>query len=351
MTGTGPAVSVLVAARDAAATLPRMLRSLQRQSLRDWECVVADDGSRDHSLALLRDAARVDPRVRPLPLPRDGVVAARDGVVAARNRALEACRAPRVALLDADDVAHPRRLERQAAALDAQPDWLGVSCQVRYVPRTALGEGMRAYESWLNAMRTPEDLRRERFIEMPAGHPTLMLRADALRAVGGWRDRGWPEDWDLLLRLLDARRAGAAASGIGVVPERLLAWRVRPDSLSRTSAAYSRQAFTRCRAAFLAEQFLADTDAYVLWGFGSTGRALRRALAAHHKHPERIVELHPGRLGQRIHGAPVVPPAALAEQRAHHLVVSVAGAGPRSAVRAALAAMGYREGRDYVCAA
>jgi len=337
MTGTGPAVSVLVAARDAAATLPRMLRSVQRQTLTDWQCVVVDDGSRDASAGIVAETAARDRRVELV--AGDG-----SGVVAARNLGLAACRAPRVALLDADDVAHPRRLEKQAAALDARAEWLAVACHVRYVPRAALGDGMRAYESWLNSMRAPEDLHRERFIEMPAGHPALMLRTDALRAVGGWRERGWPEDWDLLLRLL-------AGGDVGVVPERLLAWRVRAESLSRTSPAYTQEAFNRCRAAFLAEQYLAGEESYALWGYGGTGRALRRALAEHGKRLERVVELHPGRLGQRIHGAPVVPPEALADTRPRRLVVSVAGAHPRAQVRAALATMGYVEQRDFICAA
>ena len=60
--------------------------------------------------------------------------------------------------------------------------------------------------------------------------------------------------------------------------------------------------------------------------------------------------LHPGRLGQTIHGAPVVAPEALADL-AGPIVVSVAGAGPRRQIRAALAALGREEGVDFVCAA
>jgi hypothetical protein len=63
------------------------------------------------------------------------------------------------------------------------------------------------------------------------------------------------------------------------------------------------------------------------------------------------VELHPGRLGQRIHGAPVVAPAALAGLAGRPIVVSVAGAGPRAEIRRALAGLDRREGVDFVCAA
>lgn len=359
-----PQVSVLIAARDAAGTLARTLRSVQRQTLRDWECVVVDDGSRDatadvvHAAASSRDAtaassrspAAGDPRIRLLSTDAQGVVAA-------RNAGLEACRAPLIALLDADDLMHPRRLELQTAALAAQPEWIGVGCRVRYVPRGAAGPGMRAYEAWLNEPRGPEEVARDRYIEMPVGHPALMLRSEALRQVGGWHDRGWPEDWDLLQRLLHAGSGSGAAvaelpaAGVGVLPQRLLAWRLRADSLSRSSPAYTQEAFTRCRAAFLAEQYLADADSYTLCGYGGTGRALRRALAEHGKRLTLVAEVHPGRIGQRIHGAPVVPLAALADERPPKLIASVAGAAPRAKLRAALAELGLLEGRDFICAA
>ena len=51
-----PRVSVLMPVRDAADTLGACLRSLQRQSFSDWECVLVDDGSRDASLAVARAA-------------------------------------------------------------------------------------------------------------------------------------------------------------------------------------------------------------------------------------------------------------------------------------------------------
>ena len=161
----------------------------------------------------------------------------------------------------------------------------------------------------------------------------------------GYVDCGWPEDYDLVLRAL------AAGLRIGVVPRRLLSWRDRSEGLSRTAARYSEQQFVACKAYFLATGFLAGTDSYVLWGYGSTGRMLRRALLTHAKTPSHIVDVKAGRLGQRIHGAPVIPPDALPSLGATRTIVSVARAGPRSEIRAAMMRMGFVESSDYVCAA
>ncbi|MBI3768057.1 MAG: hypothetical protein HY271_06105 [Deltaproteobacteria bacterium] len=61
--------------------------------------------------------------------------------------------------------------------------------------------------------------------------------------------------------------------------------------------------------------------------------------------------MHPRRLGNVIHGAPVIPPAALADVAQRPVIVSVAGATARAEVRASMAALGLHELRDFVCAA
>jgi hypothetical protein len=219
-----------------------------------------------------------------------------------------------------------------------------VGCHVRLFPRSALAEGMRAYERWLASIDSPRRVQEEAFVECPLAHPTLMARREILQALC-YRDCGWPEDYDLVLRLLEA------GHDLGVVPRRLLSWRHGPDRLSHTSSVYAISRFTACKASFLARSFLSAVDRYLLWGYGATGKALRAALHEHHKQPSAIVELHPGRIGTRIHGAPVIRPEELRSRPRQPLVVSVAGETPRSEIRAALAALGYRELRDFVCAA
>jgi glycosyltransferase involved in cell wall biosynthesis len=332
-----PAVSILLPVRDAGATLPACLTSIARQTLRDWECVVVDDGSGDASRAIADRAAREDPRIRVIGRPHGGLVAALE-------TGLDACRAGLIARMDADDLMHRRRLERQAAALAARPELAGVGSRVRLFPRRTLTAGLRDYERWINGMDAPGRILADRFVECPILHPTWMLRRSILKTYR-YRDRGWPEDYDLLLRLL---RAGER---LAIVPERLLAKRSGPDGLSQRDPAYATRAFTACKSDHLAASFLAGHDRYVLWGYGGTGRALRHALARYGKLPAAIVELHPGRIGNRIHGAPVIHPDALAAWRALPLIASVSGEAARREIRAHLDERGYRELCDYVCAA
>jgi len=246
--------------------------------------------------------------------------------------------------MDADDLMHRDRLAAQLALLDREPDLAAAGCHVRLFPRAQLGAGLRDYERWLASIDGARRVAEDAFVESPVAHPTLMIRSDVLRAFA-YRDMGWPEDYDLVLRLLEARRQ------IGIVPRRLLCWREHPRRLTHTADAYRIARFTTCKAHFLARGFLAGTDSYVLWGYGHTGRALRRALEKHGKRPSHVVELHKGRLGQRIHGAPVIPPEALDEMVKAPLLASVAGITARTLIRDFLRARGYQEQRDYVCVA
>jgi len=332
-----PLISVLLPARDAGATLEPCLRSVERQTEARFECLVVDDGSRDDTLTIARRYVRRDRRFRVLALERRGLVAA-------LNEGVRACRGRYVARMDADDLMHRSRLQRQRRELDARGGLAGVGCHVRMFPRRTLGAGSREYEAWLNGIDSEAAVLRDAFVECPLAHPTWMLRR-AVLLEQKYRDRGWPEDYDLLLRLL------AEGRRVGVVPRRLVSWRHGTGRLSRTSTVYDRERFTACKAAFLAAGFLSRNDRYDLWGYGATGRALVAALRPHGKRPATIFELHPGRLGNVIAGAPVVPPDALPRRPRRPLLVSVAGAGPRHRIRRFLDARSYRELAHYLCTA
>jgi glycosyltransferase involved in cell wall biosynthesis len=332
-----PTVSILMPAWNAAETLESCLRSVMRQTETAWECVIVDDGSTDGTGVIANRFAREDGRFR--------VVASHHGgIVEALNSGLGLCRGAYIARMDADDVMHRERLRQQIDLMEGRQGLAAAGCHVRIFPREGLGPGTLAYERWLNGIDSARRVRREAFVECPVCHPTLIARREVMLNLG-YRDRGWPEDYDLILRLI------VDGKEVGVLPRRLLLWRHGPDRLSRSDERYGVDRFTACKAAFLAESFLSGHDSFTLWGYGNTGKAMCSALAVYGKRPSHIVEMHPGRLGNRILGVEVIPPSALPRLPRRPLVVSVAGAGPRLEIREWLAAEGFAELRDYVCAA
>jgi len=335
-----PLVSVLLPVRDGAAHLDEALASLRAQTLRDFEVVAVDDGSSDATPRILEAWADRDPRIRVLRQEPAGIAAALE-------RAREAARAPFLARIDADDVAHPRRLERQHAFLTRGEgtDLVGCGTRIEYFPRDVLTDGARRYERWINALVTPRAIERDLFVECPLPHPTFFLRREAVAEVGGYRDRGWPEDYDLLFRLWEA------GGGLGKVPEVLLRWREGEDRLSRTAPAYTREAFRRCKVHFLRRTLLRDREGAVIWGAGPTGKRFGRALLDAGERLRAWVDVDPKKVGQEIHGAPVLEASSARRYGGALHLGAVGRPGGRKRLRIEFRRLGLVELRDAVAVA
>jgi glycosyltransferase involved in cell wall biosynthesis len=322
-----------VPCRDAAGTLEDALASVEAQTFDDFEIMVVDDGSADATPDILDRWRRRDSRVRV-------IRTAPQGIVSALNTGLAAANGEIVARMDADDVAWPERFRRQIALLEANPDVAACGTGIRYFPRETLGDGALRYERWINDLIEGDDIARDVFVECPIPHPTLMIRRGVLDAVGGYRDPGWPEDYDLVLRI------HAAGHAMAKTPDVLLDWRDGRGRLSRTDPRYSEAAFRRCKAEWLTRTHLEDRNA-VIWGAGPVGKAMARELAGRGVRIAAFVDLDPRKIGQTIHGAPVVDPAGIGRFRGAFALAAVAGPGPRAEIRAALESAGWRETADF----
>jgi glycosyltransferase involved in cell wall biosynthesis len=330
-------VSVLLPYRDAALTLEEAVSSILAQSEPSLELLAVDDGSRDDGPERLARMARADRRVIPLRAPGRGIAAALE-------LARASARAPYLMRMDADDVSAPDRLHAQLALLEREPRVAAVGTQVELFPADAVADGMRRYVAWQNAIVTPEAHARALFIESPLCHPSVMLRRDALAAVGGWREGPWPEDYDLWLRL------DAAGHGLAKVPHPLLRWRQGPGRATITDPRYRPERFRALKAAHLARRLGAIGRPLCVWGAGPTGKRLARALEEHGVVARQFVDIDPRKVGGRARAAPVVSPTALVRGELT-VVVAVGTLGAREEIAGFLEARGFVEGADYLCAA
>jgi glycosyltransferase involved in cell wall biosynthesis len=210
-----PLVSVVMPVFNGERFVAEAVASLQRQSLRDFELLVVDDGSTDAGVDIVERRALSDPR---LVVIRPGRV----GLVAALNLGLERATAPLLARMDADDVAHPRRLERQVAFLARNPDVGLVGTAYRVIgPDGRRGRVLRLPPSdpgvrWLGLLASP------------FAHPTVMLRRRLLLEHGLRYDAAMSgaEDFDLWQRALTVTKGRN-------LPRVLLSYRVHAASVSR----------------------------------------------------------------------------------------------------------------------
>jgi len=328
-----PRISVLLPVRDAEATLPAALASLRAQSLEGFEVVAVDDGSVDGSLALLEAAARDDTRLRVAGTPARGLVSA-------LNHAHSLARAPLLARFDADDIARPERLQIQAERLerDREVDILGSRVQLLSDPGLS-NSGMRAYVAWQNELLDHAAISADLYVESPLVHPSVMLRAGLLSALGGYQDTGGPEDYDLWLR------AHAHGAHFAKCPETLLDWRDRKGRLTRRDPRYAPKRFHEAKRAALCSGPLAAPRRVVIWGAGRIGKGWARSLAAAGHALDAFVEVDPRKLGQRIHGAPVVDVAGASRFPSALHLLAVGQSGARARIRVEAQALGISQER------
>lgn len=260
-----PAISVLLPVRDAGPWLAASLASLWRQTLRDFEVIAVDDGSRDGSGERLEREAERERRLRVVRTPPRGLPAALD-------TALVLARAPYVARHDADDLSHRERFAAQLAYLRGHRGVAVVGSRVRLFPAGGYGAGMRRWAAWHNSLLGHDEMQREVFIDSPLAHGTALVRRAALAAVGGWRERGWAEDLDLWLRLFER------GARFAKLPRALYGWRQHPGSSTRTDPRYARERFVALKAEFLARGPLAHGRRATLVGVGSSLATWREAL-------------------------------------------------------------------------
>lgn len=333
---TDTLITVVLPFYNAAATLGDTLDSIQRQSLRDFAVIAVDDGSEDNSADIVRLRMHSDPRIQ---LLQPG----RQGVVGAMNTALAHCTTPLVARMDADDLMDERRLELQLAYLQTHPEITLLGSRVEMFAVEPIADGLQQYIDWQNSCLTPQQIADNIYLELPIAHPSLTFRRGAVVKAGGYRDGDFPEDYELLLRMHQLGRRMAK------LPETLLHWRDSGSRLTRTDSRYSREAFDRIRAEYLAaDPRLHGERPLVIWGAGRKSRRRAEYLLAQGFRPHAWIDIDPRKIGNHIDGIPIVGHEWLARREKPFLLNYVNNHGARQQVASALEAMGYREGEDYL---
>lgn len=218
-------VSVIMSACNAAHYIGEAIESVLAQTHRELEFIIIDDGSTDGTLALAREWASRDHRIRV-------IEQANAGMGAALNRALLLASNEMIVRLDADDVMRPNRIERQLAFFGERP-WLALAASfIEY-----LDDQGRPCGRVTSRLVTEEAVRRLIDDDDLIGlhHSSVTMRRSAVLAVGGYRPQFWPaDDIDLWNRLVEK------GNGLLVQPEYLTRYRIHGRSVSLTSLRQAR---------------------------------------------------------------------------------------------------------------
>ena len=214
-----PIFSVVIAAHNAAATLPATIRSVLQQTRQDFEVFVVDDGSVDGTDEALRRTTD-DPRVSYLRKEQSGPADS-------RNMGIEAAQGAFVCLLDSDDLWLPTYLQAMDDAFIAEPaaslaytDAWRLDDRTRRIFRQSI---MEEQDLPARPPREPEELLVE-LLRRNFVYTSATVRREVLLEVGGFTTFARSEDYELWLRIAATGHTFVRTAGIQAV------YRERPGS-------------------------------------------------------------------------------------------------------------------------
>lgn len=332
-----PLISVMMPVREFSAYCVTAVESVLRQSYQNLELVVIGHEDIVELLSKLPQDTRIS-----------GVSRTAAGVIGAANTGLSTCRGEYIARMDSDDICHPDRLRTQLTFLQNNPQIeLVGACVELFCNDAPIGHGNLAYQQWLNSVTTAEEIANACLIELPMPNPSLFAHRSYWNAIGSYRDMGWPEDYDYILRSWLSGVAMAKPPGV------LLQWREHPQRLTHTDSRYSREAFIKAKAWALSqpEAGMGVDAGRRIWicGTGRNARYWHDALVTNGATVLGFVELDSAKVKTQKRHLPVITYKQLIEQNRDALIVSaISGNSARTSLLAWFSANKMRIGLDYV---
>jgi glycosyltransferase involved in cell wall biosynthesis len=280
VTAAKPLVSVIVPAFNAEATLFETLRSVQAQTYANIEILIVDDGSKDDTRNIAAEFCKGEPRARLL-TKNNG------GVASARNFGIAEAKGDWVAPVDADDLWHPTKIEKQLAAALAAPELPGfVYCWYHNIDDE--GKVISSGPRWRIEGHA---LRELAYCNPVQNGSALLLLRDAVVKVGGYdpalRDCGSEGCEDVMIQLRIAQHYPVA-----IVSEHLVGYRKHSSSMSSNNEQIIRS--WRLVYQRLAAAGFNFSPRLMQWNEGFFKMALAQNFAARRRYGEALSHLASG---------------------------------------------------------
>lgn len=205
-------VSVIMAAYNAETYIEEAIRSVLNQTFKDFELIVVNDGSEDQTLNVIKSIP--DKRIKIINLDNSGAANA-------RNSGIRSSKGEYIAILDADDVALPDRLQKQVDFLDASLEYGIVGGNASVIDK----DGM--FVTNTNQTLDWHSIK----MKLPASpfiHSTVMFRSSLIKTIGFYPDISTSEDALFFLKI-------SKVSKMINLQDCLINYRLLPSALSRRS--------------------------------------------------------------------------------------------------------------------
>lgn len=211
-----PAISIVMSAYNAASFLKECIDSILTQTFEDFELIVVDDGSTDHSVEIIQ--SYTDTRIR--------LIKSEHNYIQSLNKGIGLAKGKYVARMDADDIMFPERLEEEFNFMEEHPDIDVCGSDVKVFN----GQGIYP----LPMSTEHNDIAAIMVIRCPFYHPTVMLRMEKIRNLFFANGRcclydaqyKYGEDYALWVKLLKHNFR------FGGIPKALLHYRISNQQIT-----------------------------------------------------------------------------------------------------------------------
>ena len=224
-----PIISVVMSVYNGQTFLAEAVNSILRQTLREFEFLVIDDGSADRTAEILADYARRDGRIRVLHHENKGRATS-------LNIGINLAVGGYIARMDADDIALPCRLEQQVAFMERHQEVGLLGGAIELINTTG---------QVLNTLRPPlsDSEIRSLMLHHNPYHPAVIMRKEVALAAGGYRKALLDaEDYDLYLRISER-------SQLANLDKPILQYRIHPGQVSICNTRHQALCVLAARAA------------------------------------------------------------------------------------------------------
>jgi glycosyltransferase involved in cell wall biosynthesis len=223
-------ITVTMPAHNAAQTIEEAVRSIQQQTFQDWQLLIVNDHSTDHTLKTALALAQADRRILV-------TNSQRRGVSGTRNLAFETSSSPYVALQDADDISEPTRFEKQLRFLESHPEVKALGSWGTRI--NGAGKIISNFDLGPTTLEQAQACRAKGELVALINTSVMCSRQEVLEC-GGNRHEDYPaEDVALWNRMISRGYA------VLVLPERLIRYRIHQNSVTSLNGRFQQVQYER----------------------------------------------------------------------------------------------------------
>lgn len=328
-----PLVSILTPFKNTAPYLKDCLNSIMAQSYDNWELLLVNDGSTDHSLDIVNSYSSKDARIKVF--QNNG-----SGIIKALRLAFENSDGQFITRMDSDDIMAAKKIEILVSKLLEKGSGHVSTGLVKYFSEKGISDGYDRYEKWLNELTRKGANYSEIYKECVIASPCWMVSREDLIKCQAFEPNRYPEDYDLTFRFYQ--------NGLKCIPcdELLHHWRDYDTRTSRTHIHYAQNYFLDIKLHYFLNLHYDKKRPLTIWGAGFKGKTIAKQLVEHDISFYWICD-NPKKIGKSIYGQPLLAFEELAQFNHPQSIVTVANEAAQKEIRSYLHAQEMKPMEDY----